>query len=89
MYYQSKTEISIIKEKCDRILRSNNNINMKYRFSNLTKLHNSPYFRGVKLWNKLPKRIQKCKVKSEFKKFVLSWRTLNVTLNEMYNFKFV
>ena len=55
MYYQSKTAINVIEENCGRILRSNNKIDMKYKFSNLTKLNNSPYFRGVKLWNKLPK----------------------------------
>ena len=43
---------------------------MKYKFSNLTKLHKSPYYRGVKLWNNLPENVQKCNVKRELKKMV-------------------
>ena len=48
-------------------------VKMKYNFSNLTKLHNSPFYRGVKLWNKLPEKIQKCNVKREFRKLVPDW----------------
>ena len=49
MHYQSKDEINIMLERCERMLRSNNKVKMKYAFSSLTKLHNSPYSRGVKL----------------------------------------
>ena len=70
MYYQSKVEINIVKNKCDRSLRSNKNIRLKSKFSNLTKLHTSPFYRGVKIWNGLPENIQKCTIKSEFKKLV-------------------
>ena len=41
---------------------------MKYNFSTLTKLHKSPYYRGVTLWNTLPAEVQKCEGKVEFKK---------------------
>ena len=68
MYAQSINEIDTVHETCDRILRSTKKVKMKYKFSRLTKLHNSPYYRGVKLWNKLPANIQSCKVKLEFKK---------------------
>ena len=71
MYGQSKEEINLVKNTCDRILRSDNKSNMKYNFSSLTKLHNSPYYRGVKLWNNLPANVQMCKVKGEFKKELL------------------
>ena len=77
MYHQSKAEINLVDEKCDRILRSNRKVKMKYKFSNLTKLHNSPYYRGIKLWNNLPEEIQQCRVKSEFKKRVRYWKKLN------------
>ena len=70
MYGQSKNEINVVKERRDRILRNNKKVKMKYNFSNLTKLHTSPFYRGVKLWNKLPEKIQKCNVKREFKKLV-------------------
>ena len=71
MYGQSKEEINLVKNSCDRILRSDNKTTMKYNFSNLTKLHNSPYYRGVKLWNTLPAEVQNCKVRLEFKKELL------------------
>ena len=77
MYYQSKIECNITEDRCDRILRNSKKIKMRYKFSNLTKLHNSPYYRGVKLWNKFPERIQTCKVKFEFKKLVHDWIKLN------------
>ena len=70
MYDQSKIEINVASELSDRILRSTKKVKMKYTFSNLTKLHNSPYYRGVKLWNSLPVHIQKCSLKSEFKKLL-------------------
>ena len=70
MYNQSKVEINLVKKTCDRILRSDNKASMQYKFSNLTKLHNSPFYRGVKLWNTLPAEVQKCDRKSEFKKSI-------------------
>ena len=73
MFLQSKDEINIVNSKCDRILRSNRKKMLKYDFSNLTKLHNSPYYRGVKVWNKLPHELQSCKSKTEFKKLVKNY----------------
>ena len=62
--------MNLVKKTCDRILCSDNKTTMKNKFSNLTKLHNSPYYRGVKLWNTLPAETRKCSVKREFKKQV-------------------
>ena len=44
----------MVQRKCDRILRSNTKATMAYKFSNLSKLHRSPYYVGVKLWTNLP-----------------------------------
>ena len=74
MFGQSKNEINILRENCDRMLRSTTKVKMRYQFSNLTKLHNSPYYRGAKLWNILPENIQKCTTKIEFKKHVKTWQ---------------
>ena len=74
MYGQSKNEINIVGETCDRILRSRKKVNMKYKLSSLTKLHNCPYYRGVNMWNSLPENIQKCTKKSEFKILVRQWQ---------------
>ena len=70
MYNQSTYDMNMVRTKCDRILRSNRKVLLKYTFSNLTKLHNSPFYRGVKIWNTLPEKIQKCRQKKEFKRMV-------------------
>ena len=44
MYYQGMEEMNFVKTRCDRILRSNKKALMKYNFSNLTKLHESPFY---------------------------------------------
>ena len=64
--------MNMVRSKCDRILRSNKKVLLKYNFSNVTKLHNtySPFCHGVKIWNNLPENVHKCKQKSEFKKMV-------------------
>ena len=70
MFHQSKDEMNKVHIKGDRILRSNKKLQLKSKFSNLTKLHNSPYYRGVKVWNSLPYDVQTCKNRVEFKKMV-------------------
>ena len=52
MFHQSKDEINVVKNKCDRILRSHKNVLLKSNFSNLTKLHNSLSIVGFKIWNR-------------------------------------
>ena len=70
MYNQSLDEINQVNTTCDRILRSSKRSTLKYKFSNLTKLHDSPFYRGVKAWNKLPLDLQTCESKIGFKKKV-------------------
>ena len=70
MYQQSKIEMNKVNIQCDKNLRSKKKVMLKYNFSNLTKLHNSPFYRGVNIWNTLPESIQKCQSKNEFKKMV-------------------
>ena len=68
MFLQSKNEINKVNTKSDRILRSDKKLNLKTKFSNLSKLHNSPFYRGVRLWNRLSCEMQKCvESSSEFK----------------------
>ena len=78
MYTQSKDEINIVATTCTRILRSRKKVNLKYKFSDLTKLHNSPFYRGVKLWNTLPAEIQNCNERSVFKKRLKNLNLENV-----------
>ena len=68
MFLQSKNEINMVNTK--RIVRSDKKLNLKTKFSNLSKLHNSPFYRGVRLWNRLSCEMQKCESSSEFKKML-------------------
>ena len=46
----------MVRNKSDRILRSDKKVLLIYKFSDLTKLHNSPFYRAVKICNKLPEK---------------------------------
>ena len=39
-------------------LRSSKNVKMNDEFTRLTKIQKSPYYRGLSLWDKLPKELQ-------------------------------
>ena len=72
MYDQSKDENNIVVVTHDINLRSNSKVKLKNKFSLLTKLHASPYYRGCDLWSRLPEDIQnrnifKTRVKTEIK----------------------
>ena len=49
-------------------LRSNNKIKFRNRTTKLTKVLNSPYYRGVRLWDRLSEETQKATTKVKFKK---------------------
>ena len=70
MYHQSKDDINKVVVSNSRILRSNKKLLLAYKFSNLSKLHNSPFYRGVKIWNNLPYETQNCKQLGEFKRMI-------------------
>ena len=56
MYITSKDSTNIKMITHDKNLHSTTKVKMKEDFSGLTKLHQSPYYRGVKLWEALPER---------------------------------
>ena len=67
MYINSK-DINNIKNRTHDInLRSTKKVKMKEDFSGLTKLHRSPYYRGIKLWESLPETVQHAETKIIFK----------------------
>ena len=66
MFHQSKDEKNKVKSKSDQILRSNKKMKLRYKFSKLTKLHQSPFYRGVKIWNELPWEVQRSNNSVEF-----------------------
>ena len=48
-------------------LRNNNKIKFKTKITKLTKVLNSPYRRGVRLWDQLSESTQKATTKVKFK----------------------
>ena len=59
MYSQSKQPLNIQKGDSKMSLRNSKNVKLKSDFTRLTKIQGSPYYRDLKLWNTLPKNIQK------------------------------
>ena len=54
----------------DIVLRSNIKIKFRIKTTQLTKVQNSPYYRGVSLWDRLPVDVQRATTKVKFKDFL-------------------
>ena len=67
MYIASKDIDNIEDVTHNMNLRSSKKVRLKENFSSLTKLHNSPYFRRLKLWDSLPEKVQKAENNQIFK----------------------
>ena len=59
MFNQSKIHGNTQKENQYMNLRSSSKVKMKSNFTKLTKIQRSPYYRGLKLWDNLPEKLQK------------------------------
>ena len=59
MYAQSKNIEDLKATSVERTLRSANKIKMKNDFTNITKVYNSPLYRGIRLWASLQKEEDK------------------------------
>ena len=70
MYIASKDINNIKEESHGRNLRSSKKVKLKDEFSDMTKLHKSPYFRGLRLWELLPDEVQKSESIEIFKNHV-------------------
>ena len=58
MYRESKNEQNINQDRPHMELRSTAKVKMKQNFTSLTKVHMSPLYRGIKVWDKLPIELQ-------------------------------
>ena len=67
MYRHSKTVSNLEERRPDEILRNNNKLKFKIQTTKLTKVQNSPYFRGVSLWDPFPEEAQRATTKVKFK----------------------
>ena len=56
--------------RADIELRNNNKIKFRTRTTKLTRVANSPYYRGVRLWDQLNESTQKATTKVKLKKLV-------------------
>ena len=70
MYDKSKNEDNLEVISHDINLRSRGKVKMKSKFTGLTKLQLSPYYRGVSIWSEIPEKIQKVENKNVFKQLV-------------------
>ena len=59
------SNIDIERPKMD--LRSKPKVKLKTDFTSVTKVYNSPLYRGMRLWDQLPPEIQKEENKFKFK----------------------
>ena len=68
MFYESHDIKNIDYYRPERVLRSENKVKIKSKFTKITKVQKSPFYRGVSLWNSLPIALQHENRKTFFKK---------------------
>ena len=74
MYAESKVSANKEADKPTMTLRSASSVKLIHKFTKLTKIQQSPYYRGLQLWDKLPPDIQKLESKIEFKSKIKSFK---------------
>ena len=67
MYNESKQDVNINMYRPRMELRSSRNVKMNRKFTRLSKIQKSPYYRGLSPWDKLPKELQLVESRQEFK----------------------
>ena len=69
---KDKINLNLVRPKMD--LRSKPKVKLKTDFTSITKVYNSPLYRGLRLWDQLPPEMQKednnVKFKNGIKQFV-------------------
>ena len=63
---KNQENIDISRPKID--LRSKPEVKTKNKFTSITKVYNSPLYRGIRLWDQLPPALQKEENDIKFKK---------------------
>ena len=67
VYRTSKDTVNIDNSRPNIDLRSKPKVKLKNKFTALTKVYNSPLYRGIRLWDQLPPNLQKKENKIKFK----------------------
>ena len=74
MYGESKNAGNIDMYRPTMVLRSSTTVKMHHQFTKLSKIQKSLYYRGLALWDKLPKEYQTMSAKKEFKRVIKQYR---------------
>ena len=74
MFNQSQNVENIDSYRPDRTLRSCDKIKLKCNFTRITKIQKSPFYRGVSLWDSLPKELQKEQSRKTFKNIINQYK---------------
>ena len=70
MYNESLDKTNLNQTSTSLILRSSNKIKFREKLTRKTSVQNSPYYRGISLWNSLPETIQKRNTLLKFKRSI-------------------
>ena len=54
----SKDKVNIDISRPPRDLRSKTKVKLKNKFTSITKVYNSPLYRGIRLWDQLPPNLE-------------------------------
>ena len=69
----SKVKVNVENSRPNIDLRSKPKVKLKSKFTSITKVYNSPLYRGIRLWDQLPPNLQKeennIKFKNELNRF--------------------
>ena len=80
MYGESKDTANIDVQKPQMTLRSAKTVKLHHKFTKLSKIQKSPYYRGLVLWDGLPEELQKSETKKKFKCLI---KKLSVRTNDL------
>ena len=71
---ESKNAGNIDMYRPTMVLRSSTTVKRHHQFTKLSKIQKSPCYRGLALWDNLPKEYQTMGTKSEFKRVIKQYR---------------
>ena len=66
MYLHAQKNFNLESQRPKIQLKNRGKIKFKVPYTTLTKVQNSPYYRGAKLWERLPEGVQKATTKVKF-----------------------
>ena len=84
MYCESKVKPNLNRRETNITLRSNNKVKFIEKLTRKTTIQNSPYYRGIQLWNKLPENIQKSGTTKVFKQKIKELKLTHVCMKGYY-----